>query len=742
MSNKFVRSNSQLTEIPQEAFEDDNLGVLDVRFNDISIIPEEIKKVSNLESLNLRSNSLRSFAPQAVWPLKNLRTLDIGKNRIKEMYNLNKVQFKDSLEEFHLDENKLDEFPGQLCYFKNLKILNVSRNNLKRLPYALGHVSNLTDLNAAETQLTVVYTSITRLTNLTHLNLSGNNISSLPVGMEKLTKLKILNLKNNALTSLSDDVTKLENLEELILSDNRLRSIPGGMSNMKGLQRLSLSNNPIKDVSVLKDLDHLKLLHLSDCLISILPDLSKLRDLEHLNLSGNSLSDLTNITKATNLQELDLSRNGIKTLPQKMPDLALLKHLDISGNDVENIDMISGLSNLKSLTLKQCKISTLPCDISQVASLEHLDIACNQLTDMCVDFPISMKSINVSNNGGLTTLPNNITKLRSLEKFVASNTGIDALPENFATSLTNLVTLELDETNLRNPPPQIFRRGLEEMRRYEAQRHPVTTRERQSASNSADPRKWQKKKIMKSLERRQVTGKISILTFQKFTFEVFSRNINAAFDLKYRTVRREDIHGLRRLENVSDIVELKRFSQHVAGSVYVTWEGSTPNPLDKFDMKFSLDGVKWDVGDGQRKVRHCSIESNIPSNKMNFVAVLIKDMGGDNNDDSLQIQAYERRQRQRNREITERELLSVAKNIDSGWKDLSIDLGFRKSDNDRFQRENSTVNQQIFSMFVKWKQKKGTRATVPYFCSELERCGVAEDKYSHLFNCEDGPTDS
>jgi Leucine-rich repeat (LRR) protein len=171
-----------LTEIPDWVYERKYLKEIDLSaepddpfhapfVNRISVISSGIGQLSDLEELDISSNSI-SFIPSEISKCQNLRYLYLGRNFIKEI-------------------------PEELCSLSKLDSLNLRYNRIEYIPSCIG-----------------------RLTNLTWLSLSGNLLKSLPDEIGLLTNLKTLNLENNKLRSLPESIINLINLEEFRISGN------------------------------------------------------------------------------------------------------------------------------------------------------------------------------------------------------------------------------------------------------------------------------------------------------------------------------------------------------------------------------------------------------------------------------------------------------------------------------------------------------------------------------------------
>jgi Leucine-rich repeat (LRR) protein len=146
--------NCGLTLIPQELFEYfPNLMCLCLPNNQISVIPDAIGKLGNLERLFLPNNQI-SVIPDAVGELGNLVALSLPNNQISV------------------------------------------------IPDAIGKLGNLRTLSLLNNQISVIPDAIEKLGNLGELYLSSNQISAIPDAIGKLGNLHVLNLERNPIKTI------------------------------------------------------------------------------------------------------------------------------------------------------------------------------------------------------------------------------------------------------------------------------------------------------------------------------------------------------------------------------------------------------------------------------------------------------------------------------------------------------------------------------------------------------------
>jgi len=199
MISYYVPEDYHLYEIPENLLYLKHLEILDLPYNYIEKIPDDIEKLENLRYLSLYGNEI----PQ----------------NIAEWYGtLHKLTLLEYLE---LSSMKIRNVPAQFGYLKNLRYLDLSDNNIKRLPDEIGN-----------------------LRNIEYLDLSNNKINSLPESIGNLKNLRYLNISRNNINSLPDSIGNLTNLREFRFHQNNIKNLPKTIENLENLLK-NLSNNDI-----------------------------------------------------------------------------------------------------------------------------------------------------------------------------------------------------------------------------------------------------------------------------------------------------------------------------------------------------------------------------------------------------------------------------------------------------------------------------------------------------------------
>jgi hypothetical protein len=193
------------------------LEVLHLANNELTTLPDNIIKLTNLRDLNLLKNRLVSL-PTKIGLLCSLKLLELANNCLEYL----PVTFGalNKLERLVLESNRLKVLPENLDNMTACRYLNVSNNQLTRLPKCLARMPNLTVLSACKNKISYVPSNLAESKTLRAIRLSANQINQIPDNIGDLTKLRELSLDFNRIARLPLPMYRLDKLKVLRIEGN------------------------------------------------------------------------------------------------------------------------------------------------------------------------------------------------------------------------------------------------------------------------------------------------------------------------------------------------------------------------------------------------------------------------------------------------------------------------------------------------------------------------------------------
>jgi adenylate cyclase len=367
-----------------------SLQDLDVSFNSISQLPDDIGNLVNLKRLWLIGNQITRFSNECA-QLVSLRSLDCRRNSISD---LTVVLMLPKIEDILADHNMISAL--DLSIGPQLAKLDVSHNDITKLSLIPGPVGrspySLMSLDLSYAKLSSLDDiALGTLTSLRTLKLDHNSFRTIPDTLGELTYLETLSCSDNQLDTLPQSIGRLQKLEVLDAHHNALTVVPASLWNCASLIKINFTSNSITkwpfppsetDLGEGGSLYDRKGSTASAATIPGLPPL--VHSLEKLYLGENKLSDdeVHPLMIFKELRVLNLSFNDIQELPPDfLTQMTKIEQLYLSGNKLTNIptEDLPLLKHLTTLYLNGNRLKTLPHELGKVKDLVILDVGSNLL---------------------------------------------------------------------------------------------------------------------------------------------------------------------------------------------------------------------------------------------------------------------------------------------------------------------------------------------------------------------------
>lgn len=227
----------ELGELPESIGLLSKLEYLDIRGNELKLLPNSFSSLSNLKELVLYENNLESELDFIYEFAKHHYSNNYEKEGVisseAPVLGLLEIFKGDPLEKIEnsidlanmecLNFFKLDEYghvigiyidnpgfrgviPKQICDLNFLEELRLAHGSASRIPEEIGLLTSLRELDLYDNRITEIPKSISNLTNLQHLNLSFCSISRIPEDIELPNSLKVLQLEGNRITEIPEEL--------------------------------------------------------------------------------------------------------------------------------------------------------------------------------------------------------------------------------------------------------------------------------------------------------------------------------------------------------------------------------------------------------------------------------------------------------------------------------------------------------------------------------------------------------
>ncbi|MFN5347008.1 MAG: leucine-rich repeat domain-containing protein [Bacteroidota bacterium] len=118
----------------------DSVFALDLSKKKLKVVPDDIKKLPNLQWLKLEKNNLKDIPPW-IGDLVNLQYLDLSNNDLIELpSSIGKLE---NVYYLGLNRNLIENLPHEMGQMKNLQVLEMWDNELEAIPEEMKNLHNL-----------------------------------------------------------------------------------------------------------------------------------------------------------------------------------------------------------------------------------------------------------------------------------------------------------------------------------------------------------------------------------------------------------------------------------------------------------------------------------------------------------------------------------------------------------------------------------------------------------------------
>lgn len=455
-SGELDLSYQKLKKLPEELAKFESLKKLNLRGNtriDLPLVLKQLAKYApDLQSLNLQECNLKEI-PAEILELQNLEELVLkrpaygGNYKMYNDFDLNATFILLS----RLPRLKVLPFPG--------KITDVDLYLQGLAGYACLKVMEFPDnINNKETMEAIlrvvrslpVDTLIWNDLELSSYNSTTGNFESYEAkGIKDLEKVKVLHWnKQSYQENVSRCIFDFPNLETLSITNTDFRALPDEVARLTKLKVLRFTGDGSRVIDCkispkVGELQHLEELALGGLYIRAIPEsIGQLKQLKKLSLSDcKRLKHLpASLTQLTQLEELRLNQNVLTGLPDDLDKLQHLRVLEIWENELHALpEALGNLPHLETLKMRDFgDAGTLPVSFGNLQGLKELEFDGANL-----DFSLELEKV---------AQLKNLEKLHIIE---LSNKGACVLPGAFA-KLDNLRELCLYHSHTMDDLTQVF----------------------------------------------------------------------------------------------------------------------------------------------------------------------------------------------------------------------------------------------------------------------------------------------
>ncbi len=195
-------------------------------------IPDDIRKLANLEYLDLTDNeiTLGQEDIEVIRSLKDLKCIILFKNKISEVGDEFANALSPSVEVICLGRNRIGSLPAGFAKLKNVKFLSLIGNQFKSFPESILGMDGLVALWLLGSEIQKMDCDFSGLEHLEDLHLAGNLLESVKVRLPG--SIEGVSFARNKIVVLEGNFEECRNLEFVNMEDNPGFIVP---ENLKAL---------------------------------------------------------------------------------------------------------------------------------------------------------------------------------------------------------------------------------------------------------------------------------------------------------------------------------------------------------------------------------------------------------------------------------------------------------------------------------------------------------------------------
>ncbi|GAM27463.1 hypothetical protein SAMD00019534_106390 [Acytostelium subglobosum LB1] len=239
----------------------ENTETLEISEKHLVSFPAELSQLRRLVTLSLAHNNIQRL--DGIAGLVTLEDLDLSYNSLQQLTD--ELFMVVQLNKLNISFNQLQALPPAINMLKLLRTLNLMNNQLTALPKEIGQTISLQTMNISFNKIVLIPKEMGSLINLTKLILNNNKINQIPPEIGKLQQLTLLDLAENELRQLPREIGQLKTLTKLYLDNNDFLELTSEVGNLAQLKELNLRCNQLVDLpSSMHKLQKLTLIDLED----------------------------------------------------------------------------------------------------------------------------------------------------------------------------------------------------------------------------------------------------------------------------------------------------------------------------------------------------------------------------------------------------------------------------------------------------------------------------------------------